>query len=66
MTPKYDLVQIEGAVHEPTFKYRFKIISTFIVIIKIIITKLNIGINYMPIKFKLFLLGINIIVLCTL
>ena len=22
MTPKYDLVQIEGAVHEPTFKYR--------------------------------------------
>eukprot|EP00096_Caligus_rogercresseyi_P015104 TRINITY_DN7552_c3_g1_i1.p1 TRINITY_DN7552_c3_g1~~TRINITY_DN7552_c3_g1_i1.p1 ORF type:complete len:334 (-),score=111.04 TRINITY_DN7552_c3_g1_i1:553-1554(-) len=22
ITPKYDLVQIEGAVHEPTFKYR--------------------------------------------
>ena len=22
VTPKYDLVQIEGAVHEPTFKYR--------------------------------------------
>ena len=22
LTPKYDLVQIEGAVHEPTFKYR--------------------------------------------
>jgi len=25
MTPKYDLVQIEGAVHEPTFKYRVTI-----------------------------------------
>ena len=24
-TPKYDLVQIEGAVHEPTFKYRVTI-----------------------------------------
>ena len=24
-TPKYDLVQIEGAVHEPTFKYRVAI-----------------------------------------
>ena len=22
LTPKYDLVQIEGQVHEPTFKYR--------------------------------------------
>ena len=22
MTPKYDLIQIEGPVHEPTFKYR--------------------------------------------
>merc|ERR1712025_1326440 len=22
VTPKYDLVQIEGQVHEPTFKYR--------------------------------------------
>lgn len=22
ITPKYDLVQIEGQVHEPTFKYR--------------------------------------------
>ena len=25
LTPKYDLVQIEGAVHEPTFKYRVTI-----------------------------------------
>merc|ERR1719297_702916 len=25
ITPKYDLVQIEGAVHEPTFKYRVTI-----------------------------------------
>ena len=25
LTPKYDLVQIEGAVHEPTFKYRYKV-----------------------------------------
>lgn len=25
MVPKYDLVQIEGAVHEPTFKYRVTI-----------------------------------------
>ncbi len=25
ITPKYDLVQIEGAVHEPTFKYRVSI-----------------------------------------
>ena len=24
VTPKYDLVQIEGQVHEPTFKYRGK------------------------------------------
>jgi dsRNA-specific ribonuclease len=22
ITPKYDLIQIEGSVHEPTFKYR--------------------------------------------
>ena len=22
LTPKYDLVQIEGSVHEPTFRYR--------------------------------------------
>ena len=27
VTPKYDLVQIEGQVHEPTFKYRGKIHS---------------------------------------
>ena len=25
ITPKYDLVQIEGAVHEPTFKYRVSV-----------------------------------------
>ena len=25
VTPKYDLVQIEGQVHEPTFKYRGKL-----------------------------------------
>ena len=25
LTPKYDLVQIEGQVHEPTFKYRVTI-----------------------------------------
>lgn len=22
LTPKYELVQIEGAIHEPTFRYR--------------------------------------------
>jgi RISC-loading complex subunit TARBP2 len=27
ITPKYDLVQIEGAVHEPTFKYRVSVVD---------------------------------------
>jgi len=29
ITPKYDLVQIEGAVHEPTFKYRVTVGGQF-------------------------------------
>lgn len=27
-TPKYELVQIEGAIHEPTFKYRVTVADT--------------------------------------
>lgn len=25
INPKYDLIQIEGAIHEPTFKYRVSV-----------------------------------------
>lgn len=27
-TPKYELVQIEGAIHEPTFRYRVTVADT--------------------------------------